>query len=126
MKYILKNPPRKFVTGINKDMFHTEMAQIDLAPEEQITFIGEGGIEYDVVRRSWGFYATPSMNARLLKFNLRSVLVKAGNNKFFIALVEKGKEEQFFVSLKDDASQIVSWLDSDEVLLKLETKLNEE
>lgn len=124
MNFILSNPPRKFVTGINKDMFHIDMAQIDLEPNEQVTFISKGGVEYDVVKREWGFYATPSMNARLLRFNLRSVLVKTIGDKFFVALVEKGKEELFESSLEKEKSKIVTWLDTDEVLFHLEKKLN--
>ncbi len=100
------------------------MAQIDLEPNEQVTFISKGGVEYDVVKREWGFYATPSMNARLLRFNLRSVLVKTIGDKFFVALVEKGKEELFESSLEKEKSKIVTWLDTDEVLFHLEKKLN--
>ena len=62
MKISSKTPPRTFtVKGV--DISH--VADIDLAPDELITLKTESGAEYDVARKEWGFYATPSINGRL-------------------------------------------------------------
>jgi len=62
---------------------------MQLAPNEQITFVTEAGNEYDVTRKDWGFYAAPSLNGRLADFYLRAVLVKNRADRFFLMLVEK-------------------------------------
>ena len=40
-----------------------------------ITFFN-GKIEYDIVKKNWGFYATPSINGRLIKFGYKTCLIK--------------------------------------------------
>ena len=80
--------------------------------------------EYDVVRKSWGYYATPSLNGRLQAFGLRGVLVKSLDAKFYILLVEKGKEHCFLCYLDVEKLTIVCWLDDDNALETLEEKLN--
>ncbi|MCR6737155.1 MAG: hypothetical protein NVV83_25025 [Afipia sp.] len=96
---------------------------MQLAADEQITFVTEEGGEYDVTRKEWGFYATPSLNGRLAGFNLRPVLVKNRVNRFFVLLVEKGKEAAFDRYVKSEPLKIVSWLDLDDALLSLEAAL---
>ena len=54
----------------------SDCGRIALAPDEQVTFTTEAGGEYDVTRKSWGFYATPSINGRLKTFGLRAALVR--------------------------------------------------
>ena len=67
MKIEKKN--RKFKVGIN-NIILTEAAKISLKQNELVTFVN-GKTEYDIVKTGWGFYATPSINSRLLKFNLK-------------------------------------------------------
>ena len=43
------------------------MGTVYLAPNEQLTFVTENKNRYDVARKYWGFYATPSINSRLKK-----------------------------------------------------------
>ena len=95
MNFIPTEPPRSFGVGIDKKIRIKECARIQLEDNEQVTFETESGLEYDVVRKEWGYYATPSLNGRLKRFNLRAVLVKSPLNKYFILLVEEGKEQAF-------------------------------
>ena len=118
------NPPRSFNVGVNEVIQLTDCAHIELAPNEQVTFMTESGAEYDVVRKPWGFYATPSLNSRLRKFDLRAVLVKSPGPKFFILLVERGKETEFQRYLHRESLTVVCWLDNDAELQALERKLN--
>jgi hypothetical protein len=94
-----------------------------LSPDEQVTFLTESANEYDLARKSWGFYATPSLNGRLKKFNLRAVLVKNRLNQFFIMLVEQGKEADFHAYVEGEPLQIIYWMDTTEKLQYLEDRL---
>ena len=120
MKPEIKNPPRTFRVGKNQHIEIKDCAHIELDADEQVTLKTSAGAEYDVARKSWGFYATPSLNGRLPSFGLRAVLIKCPDGKFFILLVEKGKEAEFEDYMASEGQELVTWLDSDEALRELE------
>src|SRR4051812_30774923 len=91
MRIKLIEPPRVFRTGRGDPIEIKDCARIELAPDEQVTFVTPDGKEYDVARKSWGFYATPSLNGRLLDFGLRAVLVRSHVGKHYLFLVESGR-----------------------------------
>ena len=126
MKLKRINPPRKFEVGFDNKFYMKDCAHIDLDPDEQVTFITQSGSEYDVARKSWGFYATPSLNGRLQKFKLRAVLVKNRMNQFFVMLVEQGEEPDFQAYVDNEPLSIVCWLDNTTDLERLERKMNED
>ncbi len=95
MKIQENNPPREFKVGWGPKFTIKDCAHIDLAANEQVTFKTEKGGEYDVVRKDWGFYATPSINSRLERFGLRAMLVVNKVNCYYVMLVEEGKNEEF-------------------------------
>lgn len=111
MKCILNEPPRAFRVGFQKEILIQDCAHIELAPDEQVTFITETGAEYDVVRKDWGFYATPSINGRLERFNLHTVLVHNRIQQYFLLLVEKGCEALFQEYVASEQLTLVCWLD---------------
>lgn len=113
-------PPRAFEVGKGESIEIFDCAQVELAPNEQITLKTESGSEYDIVRKSWGYYATPSLNSRLKFFGLKTALVKSVSSKFYILLVEIGKEEEFQKYLKIEELTIVCWLDDDRYLETLD------
>ncbi len=119
MRFTLHDPPRVFEVGA-KAIRMKDCARIELAPDEQVTFVTEGGGEYDVARKSWGFYATPSLNGRLARFGLRGVLVRGCDGKFYVFLVERGREDEFDTYLAAEGHAIVCWLDGDDALQSLE------
>tara|TARA_Y100000992_G_C21048314_1_gene388302 strand:+ start:263 stop:601 length:339 start_codon:yes stop_codon:yes gene_type:complete len=89
----------------------THKADIMLKNNELITFKSNGS-EYDVVKKDWGYYATPSLNKRLLSFNLRAVLVvsqKTGN--LFVLLVHTKFKKKFSIYIKKEKLKILTWLD---------------
>jgi hypothetical protein len=102
-----------------------DCARIALTADEQVTFVTDAGAEYDVARKSWGFYATPSLNGRLAHFGLRAVLVKSPLGKFYVWLVERGKEEDFQQYLAVEAHTVVGWLDDEGTLAALENSLRQ-
>ena len=87
-----------------------------LGADEQVTFVTESGAEYDVVRKAWGFYATPSLNKRLVQFGLRAALVKSPDGRFYVMLVERGKEPLFAQQLASEEQRVMCWMDSPEAL----------
>ena len=91
MKFIPIDPPRTFeVSGAGVRLHLSDCGRVALSADEQVTFTTEAGGEFDVTRKSWGFYATPSTNSRLSRFGLRACLAKSWENKFFVYLVENG------------------------------------
>ncbi|MDQ3336706.1 MAG: class I SAM-dependent methyltransferase [Myxococcota bacterium] len=114
MKLDPKN--RTFTIGRGNPITMTDCAHIELAPDEQVTFTTPSGGEYDVARKSWGFYATPSLNARLLDHKLRGVLVRGPAAKYYVLLVERGREEELARYLAAEQCVVARWLDNDEDL----------
>jgi hypothetical protein len=120
MKIEMKDPPREFVVGHGSVIRMKDCARVELEPDEQVTFTTEAGGEYDVARKSWGFYATPSTNARLARFGLRAALAKSWENKYFVYLVERGREGDFQRYLDRERNRVVAWLDTDEACAALD------
>jgi hypothetical protein len=123
MKFEPKIPPREFEVGYDVKGVIRDCGTMRLAPDEQVTFVTDDGGEYDLTRKEWGFYATPSLNGRLAGFNLRAVLVKNRVNRFFVMLVERGKEDAFDRYVRQEPLTIITWLDSLEALQALESAL---
>ena len=117
MKLTPKQPPRRFTVGTDVRFEMSDCGSLALDPDEQVTLVTDGGAEYDVARKDWGFYATPSLNGRLPQFGLRSVLVRNRvTNRYFVLLVERGREEKFDDYLTQESCEIVTWLDTTEAL----------
>lgn len=111
MKWKQLEPPRPFEAGRNK-LVMKDTGEIFLEPDEQVTFKTDSGTEYDVARKSWGYYATPSLNGRLPRFNLRPVLVAGIDGKQFLHLVETGYEQEHADYLGQNHMRVLVWLDS--------------
>lgn len=126
MKFEPKQPPRTFLVGNAAKFEMRDCGTMRLAPDEQITFVTDGGAEYDVARKDWGFYATPSLNGRLADFRLRGVLVKnRGTRRFFVMLVERGAEARFESYCSAENLAVVTWLDTAAALEELERRLHD-
>lgn len=76
----------------------------------------ESGTEYDIVRKNWGYYATPSINGRLMEHGLRGVLAKNSLGRIYLLLVEKGKEPDFEQYLRKENMNVITWLDNSNLL----------
>ena len=120
MKFTPIDPPRQFeVSGAGLKLKLSDCGRVALQPDEQVTFTTEAGGEYDVTRKDWGFYATPSMNGRLKSFGLRAALVLSGYGRLFLVLVEAGKEEAFLAYVTADRQKFLCWLDEDAEVARL-------
>ena len=112
MKVIKVNPPRKFMVGKGSKIEMTDTGSIHLQYNEQVTFKTPDGKEYDVARKSWGYYATPSLAGRLKSFNFRPALMRSKiSGHCYIILVEADKLKELNQYLLDDDQEIVMWLD---------------
>ena len=96
-----------------------------MQPDEQLTFTTEQGGEYDLARKIWGFYATPSLNGRLLQFGLHAVLVKNKIGRYFVLLKEQGRQAEFGEYLRLEELEIITMLDSTASLERLEAALKQ-
>lgn len=124
MKFAPKNPPRRFPVGNAVKFDMKDCGTVALEPDEQLTFVTESGAEYDVARKDWGFYATPSLNGRLEQFGLRGVLIKnRGTGRYFVLLVENGREAAFDAYCAQENLAVIAWLDSTTALDALARKL---
>lgn len=117
------DPPRVFEVGHDEKIQLRDCARIDLEPEEQVTFTTGSGGEFDVTRKAWGFYATPSLNGRLPRFGLRGVLVRNRLDQYFVLLVERSQETLFAQYVSREQLVVVSWLDDPGALAHLDPTL---
>jgi len=125
MKFDVKDPPRQFEVGNAIRFNMKDCGTIALAPDEQVTFSTPTGGEYDVARKDWGFYATPSLNGRLPNFGLRGALIKNRlTERYFVLLVETGREESFDAYCQQESLDVILWLDDGEELDRLRDQLS--
>ena len=118
------NPPRLFEVGNTAKFNIKDCGSVSLEENEQITFLTKSGGEYDVAKKKWGFYATPSLNGRLADFNLRAVIiVNIITRRFFILLVEKGQEKEFEDYCIQEKLEVVLWLDSSDACEKFYSQI---
>lgn len=124
MRFEEFRPPREFTVGNNVIFPMHDCGRLALEPDEQVTFTTEHGGELDVVRKDWGFYATPSLNGRLESFGLRGVLIRnIETGRYFVLIVESGKEKDFEAYLAQESCEVVHWLDTTEALEALRRNL---
>ena len=111
MRVERRDPPREFQVG---PVTISHCADVQLEPDEQITLVSGSGTEYDIVRKSWGYYATPSTNRRLAERGLRAALTANADGRIALLLVERGHEGEFEDYLSAQRMRVVAWLDDDE------------
>ncbi|OAN52760.1 hypothetical protein A6A04_15800 [Paramagnetospirillum marisnigri] len=117
MRFDAKTPPRRFAVGTGNKLTISDCGSMALDPDEQVTLTTPSGGEYDITRKDWGFYATPSLNGRLIGFGLRGALTRnTQSGRIFVMLVERGFEDAFHAYLAEEAMEVVCWLDGSEPL----------
>lgn len=112
-------PPREYRVGKDAAVVIRDCAHIELEADEQITLTTPSGTEFDVLRKSWGYYATPSLNGRLLDFGLHSALVRSPQGRFYLVMVEKEKRQEFLDYIAFEALEVAAWLDNAPALEKI-------
>jgi hypothetical protein len=110
MKVKIKEKPRCFKVG-NRGVEIQDHGKIYAEPEEMLSWVSSEGKEYDIVAKGWGYYATPSINGRLLNEGYKTALVKNSFGQYFIMLVDENKMDDFREYLTKEANEVVEWLD---------------
>ena len=121
MKTHFNDPPRRFDSDGTGRFMSTDVGSLELAADEVVTFVSGAGSEYDVARKAWGYYATPSLNSRLPAKGLRPVLVCNAGGRFFVCLVESGRDAEFADYLAQTAMTAVARLDDAETLARIKS-----
>jgi len=114
--------PVKGREGSNSEVWgdsEIPMHDFVLEPDEQVTLVSSSGTEFDVVRKSWGFYGTPSFGLRMPRFKLRPILFLSGDGTQYFAAVERGWEAEFKLALNSRDIQTSFWLDDGDELRAL-------
>jgi len=108
---IIKKLNRKFRPSKKSKVTITERAKIYLKNDEQITLIDYKKNQYDIVKKSWGYYSTPSINKRLKKNNYLACIVENVEKKtFFLFLVNTKKKVDFNKYIKINKIKVIKWL----------------
>lgn len=112
MNWVPCDPPRLFRAGVNDEPI-VDVGHMNLSDGEQVTFVRPSGAEYDVVAKEWGFYATPSVNARLPAFGIRAAIARSlATSRRYVLLVERGYEAGFQDYLQSENMVVEVWLDT--------------
>jgi len=105
------NPPRVFTVGAS-GIEIKDCGRLHLSADEQLTLMRDSGAEYDLVDKSWGFYANPSVNGRLVDFGLRTAIVRhLVSGRIYVLIVERGHEADFQEYLDGEQMIVDFWLD---------------
>ncbi len=113
MKFDPVDPPRTYTVGFGPPVTIADCGRLRLEPDEQVTLTTPAGGEYDVARKAWGFYATPSTNGRLRRFGLSTRLVLNRLGQVFVLLVEAGGEASFARYCAEEGLEVLARLDDD-------------
>lgn len=83
---IIKKKIRKFKPSKNSAIVLKDCGKIILNDNEQVTFSerNKKNSDYDVTKKEWGYYATPSINSRLKKIILALILLLISLLIFFL------------------------------------------
>ncbi|MBI3930995.1 MAG: hypothetical protein HY325_03125 [Chloroflexi bacterium] len=111
MKITKNEPPRIFRAGEDSQIRISDCGRIYLEPDEQVSFITSSGKEHDFTAKSWGFYATPSVNKRLVDQGFKTALVKNEAGRYYIMVVDVGRISDFEAYLSSEKNQVVEWID---------------
>ena len=123
-------PPRMFEVGL-RGAHLAHVADVQLEPDEVLTFKTASGTELDIARKEWGYYGSPSLNGRLRDFGLRAALAlgvpRSGEDasRMYLMLVEDGREQAFMDYMAAEGMRVVAWLDSDEAVARAARSLDE-
>ncbi len=111
MKFEEQNPPRRYRVGVGGAIEIKDCGRVRLEPNEQVTFLTSDGREHDFCAKSWGFYATPSVNGRLRSQGLRAALVENPEGRRYVMVVIETRMADFLDYLKSERQKLLRWLD---------------
>jgi len=111
IRFARKDPPRKFRVGVGAQIEISDCGSIFLDSDEQVTFVMANGARHDFTAKSWGFYATPSVNGRLKDEGLKTALVRNAAGRHYVMVVSRERQAEFESYLAVEDNEVVEWLD---------------
>jgi hypothetical protein len=124
-------PAREFEVGRRGGRLR-QVADLWLDPDELVTLRTESGTEFDVTRKDWGWYGSPSLNRRAREHGLRGALtigVPRDDDdapRVYLMLVEAGRESEFEDYAAAEEMRVLCWLDDDAAVADAVRKLEAE
>lgn len=112
MKIKYNKPPRQYKVGNTSNITINDMASIVLKQDEQVTF-SNGNKQFDVCKKNWGFYATPSTNNRLKSFGYSTCICKNKQGHIYVLILDDDYEVEFQTYIKNEGLKVITWLDDD-------------
>lgn len=110
MKFDRHDPPRRF--SPHPDLTLSDMGDVYLAEDEQVTVCVAPDRGNDVLRKSWGFYLTNSLNGRLREQGLKTALARnPGSGRLYVLLVDERRLDEFNAYLRQYDMELLRWLD---------------
>jgi hypothetical protein len=110
MKFDAHEPPRRF--SPHPDLVLVDTGDLYLDEDEQVTIRLGPDRGNDVVRKSWGFYLTNSLNGTLRSQAIRTALARnPASERLYVLLVDEQKLDDFNAYLVEFGMELVRWLD---------------
>ena len=108
---IVKKKIRKFKPSPHSKIILKDCGKIFLNNDELVSFCSKNNnnSNYEITKKNWGFYATPSINKRLKNNNFETFIVVNKFKDFFIMIVYKNKKKLFLDNLKKNQLKKVPW-----------------
>ncbi len=100
---ILKKIKRSWIVGTNKDIVITEKLKIKLNDNEQVSFVGtKKKINYEICKKNWGYYISPSIDKRLKDYGHTVYITKNKNGQVYLMAVDFKKIKRFILYCKKE------------------------
>ncbi len=125
MEFQAKSPPRAFRVGSAGTVTLKDCGSVHLEPDEQVTFRSDGPVAtaFDVTRKSWGYYASNSLNGTLPRQGLRPALCRNHSmGLLYMLFVEIGQEADYRRYLSDEGMEHLTWMDEIDTAVLAEGK----
>lgn len=102
--------PRHFHVGVRNEIVLRHVGLCQLESDELLTIQNTSQQKYDIVCKSWGFYATPSITPRLVKEGLLVALIQNHLGREFIVLVNNKFKQDFGDYCLKENLKVMKWL----------------
>ena len=122
METNFRKKPRLFNVGLKNQITIKDLGDISLEENEQVTFNSKSGAKYDFTKKNWGFYATQSINKRLINEGFKTALVSNSMHRIYIMIVEVKFLNLFKEYCEVEDQKILVWLDDENEVKKIFNK----
>ena len=100
---ILKKINRSWTVGSDRDIIITEKLKIQLNDDEQVSFIGnKNNTNYEICKKNWGYYISPSLNKRLKNYGFRVYITKNKKGQNYLMAVKFKMVKEFKLYCKKE------------------------